>query len=93
MLEDCSADFLTQLRGMGYAKHYVREALKHCRPGDVATAVGILSGWAAQTPGVRDTGEAQNKNVRTNCWRRGGRHSERLGGVGSRRQGHRCLLA
>lgn len=43
---------------MGFAKWYVREALKHCQPGDVAAAFAILSGWAAQTPAVRDQSES-----------------------------------
>lgn len=42
-----------QLRSMGYAKWYVREALKHCGVGDIAAAVAILSSWAAQDPSVR----------------------------------------
>lgn len=43
---------------MGFAKWYVREALKHCQPGDFAAAVAILSDWAAQKPAVRDQPEA-----------------------------------
>lgn len=38
---------------MGFAKWYVREALKHCQPGDVAGAVATLSSWAAENPAVR----------------------------------------
>ena len=47
-----------QLREMGFAKWYVREALKHCQPGDVAGAVAILSSWAAENPAVRMQSES-----------------------------------
>ena len=36
-----------------YGDWYVREALKHCQPGDVAAAVAILSSWAAENSDVR----------------------------------------
>jgi hypothetical protein len=47
-----------QLREMGFAKWYVREALKHCQPGDVAGAVAILSSWAAENAAVRTESES-----------------------------------
>ncbi len=42
---------------MGYTKRYVQEALLHCGPGDVATALAILNSWAAQEAAVRERGE------------------------------------
>jgi hypothetical protein len=53
----CCSLIAVQLRGMGFAKFYVREALKHCQPGDVAAALAILSCWAAANPAVRTDSE------------------------------------